>query len=174
MMRIYIILIFLILPGTIFSQESNSVEAKNLMSLDAASILYTGNCAVNYEHQIYSTKSYRSMINVGFGPWYSFNNYGSVNLDHVASSYSVPVTLNTFLGTRKWRFECDFGVRFLIPRRWDTFQDNGVVQSDPRFDNSIARPVFNVGYRFQKPNGKFVFRAFIGLGGIGMGIGRAF
>ena len=74
----------------------------------------------NHERQVYSTQSYWSMINIGFGAWYSFNNYGNVNLDHVASSYSVTVTLNTLSGTRKWRFECDFGVRFLIAKRWDT------------------------------------------------------
>jgi len=150
------------------------MEAKNSLILDEASMLYTGNCAVNYERQIYATHNYRSMINIGFGGWYSFNNNGNVNLNYVASSYSVPITLNTIKGFGKHHFECDLGVRLLIDKRWNKFQDNGVVEAPPQFDNSIVKPVFNVGYRFQKPNGKFVFRTFIGLGGIGLGIGRVF
>lgn len=174
MIRTIIILILIVFPDTIFSQENRPLEAKNSLSLDAASMLYTGNYAINYERQIYSTQSYRSMINIGFGVWYSLNNYGSINLEHIVASYSVPITLNTILGSGKWRFECDFGVRLLIGKGWGTFQDNGVAQSYPIFDDSIGRPVFNVGYRYQKPNGKFIFRTFVGLGGIGLGIGRAF
>ena len=174
MIRAIVILIFIVFPSTIFSQETKPIEAKNSIYFDVASMLYTGNYALNYERKIYSNQNYQSMISTGFGVWYSFNNFGSINLENLASSFSVPVTLNTILGTGKWRFECDFGVRLLIGKGWSTFQDSGVVKPNPIFDDSVGRPIFNVGYRYQKPNGRFIFRTFVGLGGFGLGIGSAF
>jgi len=152
------------------------MEAKNSLMFEFADVIVTGNYAISYERQVYSNKSFRSMINLGFGGWYSFNHYndGHVDMRHVASSYSVPFTLNTIKGFGKHHFECDLGVRFIMGRSWSIFQDNGVVEDPPKLDNSNVKPIFNVGYRFQKPNGKFILRTFIGLGGFGLGIGRAF
>ncbi len=36
-------------------------------------------------------------------------------------------------------------------------------------------PIFNLGYRYQRPNGKgLIFRSFLGLSGLGIGVGKAF
>lgn len=37
-----------------------------------------------------------------------------------------------------------------------------------------VHPVVNVGYRYQKPEGGFLFKSYLGNVGIGLGLGKAF
>lgn len=170
----YLILIFLLLPGAIYSQENKSVTSKNAIIIDCADIIFTGNYAINYERQLFSKVKLKSFLSIGFGGWYSTNNNGSIGLQNVASSYSLPVTFNTITGSGSSHFECDFGLRFLVNKHWSKFQDNGVAGPDPVLNHSDVKPVMNFGYRYHKVNRKFIFRAFVGLGGIGMGFGKTF
>jgi len=48
------------------------------------------------------------------------------------------------------------------------------VGKDNEQDDLFVYPLLDVGYRYQKPEGGFIFRAKVGLLGIGFGIGYAF
>jgi len=67
------------------------------------------------------------------------------------------------MGSGNNYFETDWGIRYTS---FSNRSDNG------RF---AFFPIFNLGYRHQKPDGKgLIFRSFIGLSGIGIGVGKAF
>ena|ERR1035437_640298 len=174
MKRIYFFLVFVVVTTQLFAQEHNLSRAKNALFLDVEYIYITGNYAINYERQVYANHGFKSGINLGFGGWYSFVNKGNVSLNHQANSYSIPVTINTVTGSGSNHFELDLGVRYLLNKKWTGSFDNGIESPIPQLDNSVFLPVCTFGYRYQKSKGGVVFRAFVGSGGIGLGLGHAF
>ena len=56
------------------------------------------------------------------------------------------------------------------------FELNAGVFSGKSSDdsNSITYPLLDLGWRYQKPDGGFIFKAKVGILGIGIGLGYAF
>lgn len=68
------------------------------------------------------------------------------------------------------------GVSMLTGRQNKYFELNGgaFVGKDVERDEVFVLPLVDVGYRYQKPEGGFVFKAKIGILGVGIGLGYAF
>jgi hypothetical protein len=138
----------------------NSIEAKNTKNsvfLDCATFKFIGMFSFNYERTIILSAHYKMLANAGLGGWY---------LTTISKWYygpSIPLSLNNLIGSGNNYFETDLGIRYTSFNK----------QSDK--DKPAFFPIFNLGYRYQRPDGKgLIFRSFIGLSGIGMGVGKAF
>lgn len=132
-------------------------HTKNSIFLDGSSLVYIGMYSVNYERAIFLTDHFKMLGSAGFGGWY---------LTKISKSYygySMPLCLNFLIGSGNNYFETDLGMRFTS------------FSKRSNKDISSFFPILNLGYRYQKLNGKgLIFRSFIGLSGIGIGVGKAF
>jgi len=130
---------------------------KNSIHVDCASLLYIGMYSVNYEKAVFQTAHSKIFANVGIGGWYR------TTISIWYRGYSIPLSLNFLIGTGNSHFETDLGIRYTEFSKWSA------KDSSPFF------PIFNLGYRYQRPDGKgLLFRTFIGLSGVGIGLGKAF
>jgi hypothetical protein len=80
-------------------------------------------------------------------------------------------------GSMNNHFEADLGIAFLFKETvtvdalgYDP--DEEAIPVPSKIKGSIF--IFNLGYRYQKPDGGILFRTYIGLQGIGIGLGYAF
>lgn len=136
---------------------ADTTRTRNTIHLDGASLFYIGMYSLNYERTIFRTDHYNLSINAGFGGWYF------IPISQSYYGYSIPLSFNNLIGSGNNYFETDIGLRYIF------FNDKSSNDRSPYF------PVFNLGYRYQRPDGKgLIFRTFIGLSGIGIGVGKAF
>jgi len=113
--------------------------------------------SVNFERTIIYTNHYRLNLNSGFGGWYF------VPIPREYIGLSVPLSFNNLIGSGSNFFEADLGLRY-------TF-----LSERSNKDRFQYFPILNLGYRFQRPNGKgLLFRSFIGYSGLGIGVGKLF
>ena len=159
---IYRLMICTILSGICLnsiSQDTMNVRrAKNSFHVDGATLLYVGMYSANYERTIFQTTMLKVNANAGIGGWY----WTTISQSY-KGNYSFPFSLNILLGSGNNYFETDLGARYTAVRE-------GSSNNKPPFF-----PIINLGYRYQRPDGKgLIFRSFIGLTGIGIGVGKAF
>ena len=137
--------------------STSSHKFKNSIHFDCATALYIGMASLNYERTIVYTNHYRLNINSGFGGWY----FVPIPKEYIG--FSIPLSINNLIGSGNSFFEADLGLRY-------TFLSE---RSDK--DRFQYFPILNLGYRFQRPDGKgLFFRSFIGYSGPGIGIGKLF
>jgi hypothetical protein len=75
----------------------------------------------------------------------------------------ILTVFSSLIGSGNNYFEIDLGARYTFLR------EGSDKATSPYF------PVLNIGYRYQRPDGKgLIFRSFLGLSGVGLGIGKAF
>ena len=74
--------------------------------------------------------------------------------------------LNSYLGA----------LTILVGESNNHFELNGgvFVGQGTTYDKSFLLPFGNIGYRYQKPEGGFIFKAKLGVLGLGFGLGYAF
>ena len=110
-----------------------------------------------YERTVFRTTNYNLAIKSGVGEWYF------TTISQWYYGYSIPLSINNMFGSGNNYFETDIGLRYTF------FNEKSDKDRSPYF------PVFNVGYRYQRRDGKgLIFRTFIGLSGLGIGVGKAF
>ncbi len=68
------------------------------------------------------------------------------------------------------------GITMLTGKGNNHFEINGgaFIGKDLELDNIFVFPLIDFGYRYQKPEGGFIFRTKVGFLGIGIGLGYAF
>lgn len=131
---------------------------KNSIHVECATLFYIGMYSVNYERTIFQTTILKVNANAGIGGWY----WTTISQSY-KGNYSFPFSLNFLLGSGNNYFETDLGARYTAVRK------GSAINKPPFF------PIINLGYRYQRPDGKrLIFRSFIGMTGIGIGIGKAF
>lgn len=132
-------------------------DTRNSISLDGATLKFTGTFAFSYERTIIHSRHFKMLAGTGIGGWY---------LTTISKWYcgpSVPLSINNLVGSGNSYFETDLGIRYTSFSRKS---DKGKF---------AFFPVFNLGYRYQRPDGRgLMFRSFVGLSGIGIGVGKAF
>jgi hypothetical protein len=147
-----LVLVITILSG-LFSANAQSLE-KNEMSKNSiyfdTGIVPGVHAFVNYERSLYQGKKVSWYGRAGFG-------YGGLLLSDGGLGVLGAITMLT--GKKNSHFELNTGL----------FSGNNIEGS-----NSVTLPLFDVGYRYQKPEGGFIFKAKIGVLGIGFGLGYAF
>ncbi len=151
------ILLFLNSLSSAGQNSPSSRKSENSIYIDCATAVYIGTAALNYERTIISTKHYRINFSSGFGGWYF------VSMPFEYYGFTVPLSLNNLVGRGNNLFEADIGFRH-------TF-----LSGRSEKDRFRYFPVFNLGYRFQRPDGRgLLFRSFAGLSGFGIGVGKLF
>ena len=108
---------------------------------------------MNYERQIFSGKtvSWYGRLGGGYGGW----------LEPFSADYGWgglgAITMLT--GKKNNHFELNAG---------------GFLGFEDTYNEAFIFPIFNVGYRYQKPEGGFIFRANAGIISLGLSFGYAF
>lgn len=144
-----IVLIFVCLQGKAQNSESQEMGRINLYA-DLGGGFTTGLASLNLEARIHSTEKLT---------WYGRVGMGSADEDGDAGTGGLgAITMLTGKGNN--HFEINGGV--FIGRYADVK------------DEFFALPIFDLGYRYQRPEGGPLFRAKVGVLGIGVGFGYAF
>jgi len=155
------LLLSLVLSGFachVFGQDLEfSKSSKNSIYLEGATLIYTGMYSVSYERSFLSKSPFKMYFATGLGGWYF------IKISRNYFGYSLPFSLNSIFGSGKVHPEVDFGFRYTF------FNKNSAQDISPFF------PLFNIGFRYQEPNlKKIIFRSYIGLSGMGIGLGWSF
>ena len=136
-----------------FSTNAQSSE-KNILSKNSiyfdTGLIPGIHAFVNYERSIYQGERVSWFGRAGFG-------IGGMLLSEGGFGGLGAVTMLT--GKKNSHFELNAGI----------FSGKDIDDS-----NSFAFPLLDVGYRYQKPNGGFIFKAKLGILGVGIGLGYAF
>ena len=159
--HLIILFILVICSITGFGQDTLRAKyAENSIQVDASTYALVGMYAFHYERTVLRSNNFIMAIDAGFGEWYFIPGLT------LYEGYSMPLTVNILLGSGRNFFEADLGARYTIFRAQT---DNSVNHINP------VIPEVNIGYRYQRPDGKgLIFRAFAGISGIGIGIGKSF
>ena len=145
----------MLIPVILFGQnEPNTkidLSKKNIYGELHVGLFSQG--VMNYERQIFSGKtvSWYGRLGGGYGGW----------LEPFSAEYGWgglgAITMLT--GKKNNHFELNAG---------------GFLGFEDTYNEAFIFPIFNVGYRYQKPEGGFIFRANAGIISLGLSIGYAF
>ena len=130
------LLLFLIKP--FFAQKDSAhFFLKKSIYLEFLGNSPTTFYSFNYEHYIFSIKKNHLVIRLGLSYlWGSFK------------IYNAPILLNYVMGEKNNHFEMGAGIAIE--------HDTRTISRQPQ---TYVFPTFSIGYRYQKPTGKFIFRA---------------
>lgn len=147
---IYTLIIFLLLKLNINAQESTIPNIDNYKNYITAYIgMFEYN--FNYERNLFIFPKSYSNIRTGFG---QMNNLQ-------ATGYVYNLTMVHVLGRQASHLEFNIGVKY--------------IKVPSKNDQSTFYPDLFLGYRFEKPNGRFIWRAGLsGLSIINVGAGLKF
>ncbi|GEM_PF-835078 len=171
-------LIFLLGINLMSAQtEETPGMSKNNLYLEASTFLLINTVSVNIEKKLSSSKSAKIH-------WYGRAGLGYVDVSSFFGSCHfnawgglLGVTMLTGKGNN--HFEVNGGA-FLGTFKSDDetnggFLSTGLFASPCDEDEGFkAIPIINLGYRYQKPEGGFLFRVTLGTFGLGIGLGHAF
>ena len=137
------------------SQAYEEIEwSKNNIYFEGAAGLVSAYSAISYERKLLSSRSKKIHLlakgGIGkFGVQVGPDGWGGLG----------GLTLLTGKGDQHFELSGGFVLGY----------DN-----DPEEKSQFALPMLDLGYRYQKPNGGFVFRVKVGILGVGVGVGYAF
>ena len=152
----------MLIPILLFGQNEPNVKIdlpKNNVYGELHVGLFTQG-VMNYERQIYSGEkiSLYGRLGGGYGGIFDWGGYGGLG-------GLGAITMLT--GKKNNHFELNAGC-FLGRAKSSLAVFNEI------FYFPFAMPIFNVGYRYQKPDGGFIFRANAGIISLGLSFGYAF
>ena len=144
-------------PNTKIDLPKNNVYAEAHFGLFIQGVM-------NYEKQIYSGEKISLYGRLGGG-------YGGILVWMGDFGWGGLGAITMLTGKKNNHFELNGGCFLGIAKgHWDYSTNGGPLE----FYYAFPVPIFNVGYRFQKPEGGFIFRANAGLISLGLSFGYAF
>lgn len=153
------LLVFILLCTThhsIAQLDTSDTEkySKAHFYMDIGTVIAYSSATVNFEYNFLRSQSNLFALNGRIGPAYAVKN-------NEASGPGGIVGLTGLVGKTKHRFEVSGGAFF---------------GNNTGFSNRelFTLPVFDIGYRYQKPQGGLILRAKVGTLGAGIGFGFAF
>lgn len=151
MKKVLLVITILTFGFTLNAQSNGTNElSKNSVYFDTGQVPGV-HAFINYERSLYQGKKVSWYGRAGFG-------YAGFLLGDGGLGGLGAVTMLT--GKRNSHFELNAGV----------FTGKEIDDSA----DSVTLPLLDVGYRYQKPNGGFLFKAKVGILGVGIGLGYAF
>ena len=169
-----LLITIIIFSSTVWGQsERISPErvSKNVVQASAGALVVVGAYGINYERLIVQFED-NSLVGLwgkaGVGEWAMYGDNGG-------GYQRLMVGLLT--GKSKGHLELNFGgARMYNKRGFENYWMYNDPQVAPIKSNYLEwNPVGSLGYRFQKPNGGFLFRTGLGYPeGIFIGLGAAF
>ncbi|WNJ19991.1 hypothetical protein [Pontibacter sp. G13] len=157
-------LLTLVVASTPFLSQAQ--KRQHAIHVDIGTLVLMSNATLNYETQVAQFLDGAVQFNVRTGVGWA-----------VAweSRYVGPILTGVFLtGVGSHHFEVNLGVSPAYDyesARINRSNDPGTFDF---MDHVDWLPIGDVGYRYQKPEGGFIFRAKGGTTGVGVGIGWAF
>jgi hypothetical protein len=161
-MRYLFIIILSMLSGLMYCQvfrresgkqdiDSLKHEIKNSIYISAGSYIILMDANINYERMVIRLgrkKAISLFLRAGFGKWASWTSGGTGGI----------LGANLMFLTGSSHIEAGFGAVALFNKE--------MYEMDLKFEppasikeNMIYSPCINIGYRYQKPGGHFIFRA---------------
>ena len=158
----------MLIPILLFGQNDitkNIDLTKNNIYAEGHIGLFT-KFALNYERQISSGEkvSWYGRLGGGWGADFSYGIYAET------SAWGGLGAITMLTGKKNSHFELNAGA-FFSPKGEESL---GFAMGDSNTDGVFIFPIFNIGYRYQKPSGGFIFRANIGAISAGLSVGYAF
>ncbi len=172
----YLCLTFLLSTHMIRAQVGTQTDSIGEMSNftvygEASTYLVVSSVSINFERRLYSSSSQKFHL-------YGRAGYGYVDVQNLffCSGKTAVGGLFSFTiltGKGDHHFEADAGIYF------GTFKNKEIdswLISGPCNEKTGSRviPLIDLGYRYQIPEGGFLFRARAGTYGLGVGFGYAF
>lgn len=159
------------------NSHDNTFEfnAKNvIIAIAGADAISSGSASINFERFLFTNHSINYLLNVGYGMWYSIaKDYNSNTLLYY--SRMIPVSINILTGIENNHLEINLGTSILLNETYTTdyiLTGPPAEYPNPKYSKFIL--LANIGYRYQRPQGGFVFKFYLGLTGFGIGLGSAF
>ena len=148
--------ILMLIPVILFGQNEPNTKIdwpKKNIYVEAHIGLFS-EASLNYERSIYSGDkiSWYGRLGGGYGAWVEWG--GNIGWGGLGA-----ITMLT--GKKNNHFELNAGGFLGIEAYTD-------------MEEAFIFPIFNVGYRYQKPEGGFIFRANAGIISLGLSFGYAF
>ena len=172
MKKIFTILI--LIPVLLFGQNEPNTKIdlpKNNIYAEAHFGLFIQG-VMNYEKQIYSGEKISLYGRLGGG-------YGGILVWMGDFGWGGSGAITMLTGKKNNHFELNAGC-FLgfqkVSRKIFVGRDasyNMIIEHEVSYYPFVV-PIFNVGYRYQKPDGGFIFRANAGILSLGLSFGYAF
>ena len=145
-------------PNTKIDLPKNNVYAEAHFGLFIQGIM-------NYEKQIYSGEKISLYGRLGGG-------YGGILVWMGDFGWGGLGAITMLTGKKNNHFELNGGC--FLGRNSVYLYPNGVYEERVKSYYAFPVPIFNVGYRYQKPEGGFIFRANAGIISLGLSFGYAF
>lgn len=142
-----ILLLIFFLHLMFYSNANVSIRAPfkylNNIQLDLAGhgALYS----LNYERVIFNHSYFKTTIQLGFGMFPSFDNPSYFSL----YNYTIPILINEIYSFNKHHIEAGIGIAFYYTKP---------IRSRLNEYEWIELIALRLGYRYQKPDGKWLYR----------------
>jgi len=149
--RIFFIGMLLIFLTSI--TEAQSTESTTLSKINVYADFgghFAGQASINLEGQIYSGEKVT---------WYGRGGLGASGIIMAVGGPGILGAITMLTGKGNKHFEINGGA---------------FIGKDIEQDEIFVLPLIDFGYRYQKPEGGFIFKAKAGFLGIGIGLGYAF
>jgi hypothetical protein len=172
-----LLLLFLCLPNHSFGQDSLKNDSyRNSISISTGTILVYFSLMGSYERELFTRpKNFffnKTYLHAGYGIYASWGGPGQV----------MDLEMVTLFGKRKSHLEIGLGVAGLYDSygydlhiRNKDYLYNGQGSPSSRWDYMTGIAAMKLAYRYQKPDGKFIFRSGIGSPeGLFLSFGTAF
>lgn len=157
-MKILLVILVFSFPVSMSSQSPKAPEQahkKNAFYISGDWMTTTLTASLNYERAILTTNSgLLHAINgsVAYGRWLTVSSKGS--------NYNIDLHFISGLGNQ--HAELTMGLRCTY--KGDYFYSDGPTNQDESWSQNLSYlPLFTFGYRYQKPGGRFLFRASTGI-----------
>jgi hypothetical protein len=163
----FLIILLALLPGAVYAQisgrerikstdESLNFNSKNSIYGQASFILIGYSATVNYERMLFPigrNKSTCACIRAGYGYWAYWTGGGPAGI----------LTANMVFFKRVNHLEAGFGAVALYDKKHyemmvDEYNNYNGDPPGPKSECMIYNPAINLGYRYQNPDGNFIFR----------------
>jgi hypothetical protein len=143
-------LIFLAFYSNTEAQMTEQIKLSKVNLYADAGLHLAAQASINLEGQFYSGKK---------TTWYGRVGVGTAGVIFGSSGPGGLGALTILTGKGNNHFEVNGGA---------------FIGNDSYYSDSFVFPLLDLGYRYQKPAGGFIFRAKAGFLGIGLGLGYAF
>lgn len=160
--RLSVLVLLIVFTVQLKAQEETE-NPKNVIKLSGAILIIPVGMtfSMDYERRVFSSKYVNLNAEGTFGRYAQI--YSSNRTTRSATLWSVTSSVNALIGEKSHFFEVDAGARYSL------------VEKNLRNNIRTWLPIINMGYRYQHYQGKgLVFRAFIGVLGMGLSVGKSF
>lgn len=153
----------------VHAQDSTNIRSDMfVVSSEISTWVLAGSASIHFEGRITSSKTRDIAVYGRLGLMVGYIDPIFCKLDKFTGQI---LGLSAVNGSGNHHFELATGI-YLLSDNKQAVSNEPLFSCEPRTKNHMA--FVDLGYRYQKPEGGIIFRAKVGLLGIGLGLGYAF